>query len=262
MAYAPIHPDQVTERYWKNNMGKVYQMSKGKAGLSAALRKVDTEVKKVDWDAVDPTFQCKDCMFGPDFDAEKTKAVNYYNGKKAKLKQAVDAVDGPCNKVIAKVRNSKLIPKSTRVAAALIQQKALDFSRDIDRWDTEIANYFDQRRDGHLRNIGIASKKLVACVNGFLAEVRQLENAVRSADQDADKLTAYDSFRREYIRGIGTALPFFKKAADFGQLYNYWKTASSDGGQPKNASEIPGKIKTLKTEHGKLATVMKNNGLI
>ena len=262
MPFKPIEPKEITEKYWKDNMGLAYKMAKGKAGLSEALRKAEKAMSSVKWDAMDPHVQCKDCMYDQEFDDQKNQALKYCNSEiKGKLKKVIEGIYKPCDTVIAQVKKSKVLPKSTRETAAKIKLKAEAYAKVLDSWPDQIASYFDDKKTRNAKNVAIAKVKLAKYINTFMKAMTSMLKAVKAADE-SDKISKFQAFRAEYIRGIGTSIPFFKKDPDFNKLLPFWRKASTDGYDPAESSQIPAKIKQLDAAHKQLKKVAENKGLI
>ncbi|QGJ70837.1 Hypothetical protein PBC10988_25350 [Planctomycetales bacterium 10988] len=264
MSLQPVYPKELTEAAWKSNVSTAYKMAKGKAGISEALRQCEKAFKSIDWALTDAKMQCKDCMYSPDFDEKKIAALKYHSGViQKKLVKAIKDVQIAAEKAIQICKGSKLIPKSTTAYLTKVKKEAIDFEETCGgTLVRQISEWYNEVKKRQLKNIGMAAQKLINYATNFETNLNKMLKAVEKENEEKAKISHFTSFRTEHIRGIGTALPFFRKDNDFKPALSFWKTASSDGYNPKESNEIDGKARQMTIEVKKLLQIMKSKQLI
>ncbi|QGJ70839.1 Hypothetical protein PBC10988_25370 [Planctomycetales bacterium 10988] len=256
MPMPPEYPKLLTAADWKDNMGLAYKMAKGKAGLSKSLRQAEQSYNKVDWKMFQPMDQCKTCMYAADYEAKKKEAITYHTVAVGTLYKIVGLIDGPCKIAIKEIKESRLIPKSTREHVAKIQAEVKKFQKRLERFLIQIDKDYTNYAASRLKSLNVAGGILKSYVSKFDAALKKMVKEASKEKEEAKKISVYDSFRTEYIRGFATSLPFFRKDSDFKPAVSWWKTAAQDSGNPKSGAELDKKAKELANQFKKLKVLV------
>ena len=124
----PKYPKILTNKHWQKKKGKLAKMS-GKTGIGAQMKALKAKYKSVDWQAMDAlnALQGKE-RTKENLEKFKKSSKAYYQKKVLPVRQEALALSRLADKVAAKWKKTKKVPKKSRKHVEKVGQAALDFA--------------------------------------------------------------------------------------------------------------------------------------
>ena len=252
----------IDEAAWKKALG-AYKII-GKTGISEAIRKVHEAWGKIDNNQLDSHACLKNCTSPTEADEAKLKAVGYLDKLAPSLVHPVSDLQKLITAKLPEFKKSVTFPKAARLHAEAMQKEAADLIKGANGlWFDELERDFKTVMEKKLVGMSMAAEKLKNYLGKWDAAFIKLVQDVKEAKDETEKLDAYNSkFWKEYVRGFGTALPFFKANQHLGKHYAYWVKVSSEGGKPKDTKALIELIKEIGPAAVTLKADAKKAGII
>jgi len=252
----PAYPAILTDATWQKKKGAIAKVA-GKTGVGDAMKAAD----KAYADVLKNQRQMEIYTYLPNatqitkegIDAALKSVVAYYNANvEGDVRKKVIALRDAAKKTAEKWEKNKLIPKDSAKYARDVE-KAADFFMVSLNKNTVLPSFQAEHKAALEANA--KARKVVEDAAG------KLKPYILAVAKGMKTVKTTDDFERPFwgndIRGIGTVLPLVAKPLGLETEYKQWRKFTTDGFKPKDASEIPEKMKEIAPVLKKIAEAVK-----
>lgn len=169
----PKYPKILTNKDWQKQKGKIAKMS-GKTGIGAQMKELKAKYKAVDWKEMDAlnALQGKERTL-ENLEKFKKSSKAYYQKKVLPVRKEALALSRLADKVAAKWKKSKKVPKSSRKHVEKVGAAALNFATAMKSVpDTLILPNIKKSKEMIEKKLDFARKNIGKMINTAQAKIK------------------------------------------------------------------------------------------